>query len=94
MEFGIHESLPLFAGGLGVLAGDHLKAASDLSVPLVAVGLLYHQGYFHQFLNDDGWQQEEYPDTDFFHLPLRRAKDQFGILFSAIDAEIFCNDFF
>ena len=78
MEFGIHESLPLFAGGLGVLAGDHLKAASDMSIPLVAVGLLYHQGYFHQFLNDDGWQQEEYPDTDFFHLPLRRAKDQFG----------------
>ena len=67
MEFGIHESLPLFAGGLGVLAGDHLKAASDLSLPLVGMGLLFNKGYFHQFLNDEGWQQEEYPDNDIFH---------------------------
>ncbi len=78
MEFGIHESLPLFAGGLGVLAGDHLKAASDLSLPMVGVGLLFNKGYFRQFLNDEGWQQEEYPDNDIFHMPLRRVKDRFG----------------
>ena len=73
MEFGIHESIPLFAGGLGILAGDHLKAASDLELPLVGVGLLYRQGYFRQFLNQDGWQQEEYPETDFYQLPAERA---------------------
>ena len=78
MEFGIHESLPLFAGGLGVLAGDHLKAASDLSLPLVGVGLLFNKGYFRQFLNNEGWQQEEYPDNDIFHMPLRRVKDPSG----------------
>jgi len=78
MEFGIHESLPLFAGGLGVLAGDHLKAASDLSLPLVGMGLLFNKGYFHQFLNDEGWQQEEYPDNEIFHMPLRRMKDHSG----------------
>ncbi|RLC08858.1 MAG: DUF3417 domain-containing protein [Deltaproteobacteria bacterium] len=78
MEFGIHESLPLFAGGLGVLAGDHLKAASDLSLPLVGMGLLFNKGYFHQFLNDEGWQQEEYPDNDIFYMPLRRVKDHSG----------------
>lgn len=78
MEFGIHESLPLFAGGLGVLAGDHLKAASDLSLPLVGMGLLFSKGYFRQFLNDEGWQQEEYPDNDIFHMPLRRVKDSSG----------------
>ena len=78
MEFGIHESLPLFAGGLGILAGDHLKAASDLGLPLVGVGLLYRCGYFHQYLDPNGWQQEEYPETDYYHLPLRRAKDSHG----------------
>jgi len=78
MEFGIHESLPLFAGGLGVLAGDHLKAASDIGLPLVGMGLLYHQGYFRQFLDDTGWQQEAYPETDIFHLPLHRAQDPDG----------------
>jgi starch phosphorylase len=78
MEFGIHESLPLFAGGLGILAGDHLKAASDLALPLVGVGLLYRCGYFHQFLDPTGWQQEEYPETDYYHLPLRRARDASG----------------
>jgi starch phosphorylase len=78
MEFGIHESVPLFAGGLGVLAGDHLKAASDLTLPLIGVGLLYRQGYFHQFLDQEGWQQEEYPVTDLFHLPVKRAKDRSG----------------
>ena len=58
MEFGLHESLPLFAGGLGILAGDHLKAASNTGLPLVGVGLMHRQGYFRQFLNHEGWQQE------------------------------------
>jgi starch phosphorylase len=78
MEFGIHESLPLFAGGLGVLAGDHLKAASNMALPLIGIGLLYRQGYFRQYLNQDGWQQEEYPETDLYNLPLNREKDQNG----------------
>src|SRR5713226_3893289 len=69
-EFGIHESIPVYSGGLGVLAGDHLKAASDLGVPLVGVGLMYREGYFRQYLNADGWQQERYPENDFFNLPL------------------------
>jgi len=78
MEFGIHESLPLYAGGLGMLAGDHLKAASDMGLPLVAVGLLYRQGYFFQFLNQDGMQQETYPEQDLYRLPVKRAKDISG----------------
>ncbi|MBN2332610.1 MAG: alpha-glucan family phosphorylase, partial [Deltaproteobacteria bacterium] len=78
MEFGIHESLPLFAGGLGVLAGDHLKAASDLELPLVAVGLLFRDGYFHQYLDQNGWQQEGYQETDLFYLPIGKAKDSNG----------------
>src|SRR5438128_1613890 len=69
-EFGIHESIPIYSGGLGVLAGDHLKAASDLGIPLVGVGLMYREGYFRQYLNVDGWQQERYPENDFFNLPL------------------------
>jgi len=78
MEFGIHESLPLFAGGLGILAGDHLKAASDMALPLVGVGILYRKGYFTQFLNQDGWQQEEYNEIDIYNLPLKRAIDPSG----------------
>ena len=69
-EFGITESVRLYSGGLGVLAGDHLKSASELGIPLVGVGLAYHQGYFKQYLNADGWQQEVYLDQDFFNLPL------------------------
>jgi len=69
-EFGITECLSIFAGGLGVLAGDHLKSASDLGVPLVGVGLLYQQGYFRQYLNEAGWQQEVYENNDFQNLPL------------------------
>jgi starch phosphorylase len=69
-EFGIGEGLPIYSGGLGVLAGDHLKAASDLGIPLVAVGLLYSRGYFRQRLNHDGWQQEYYPQYDFYQMPL------------------------
>src|SRR5579863_4185251 len=74
-EFGITECLSIFAGGLGILAGDHLKAASDLGLPLVGVGLLYQQGYFRQFLNAAGWQQEAYEDNDFHTLPIRLLPD-------------------
>jgi starch phosphorylase len=69
-EFGITECLSIFAGGLGVLAGDHLKAASDLGLPLVGVGLAYQQGYFRQYLNAAGWQQEAFEDNDFHTLPI------------------------
>ena len=69
-EFGITDCLSIFAGGLGLLAGDHLKSASDLGLPLVGVGLLYQQGYFRQYLNEAGWQQEAYEDNDFSTLPL------------------------
>jgi starch phosphorylase len=75
MEFGIHESLPIFAGGLGILAGDHLKSASHLGLPLTAVGLLYRQGYFQQYLDQTGWQQESFPETNIFTLPMVRVKD-------------------
>lgn len=72
-EFGIHESIPIYAGGLGLLAGDHLKAASNMGLPLVAVGLLYRHGYFRQYLNDDGWQQERFVDNEVQNMPLERA---------------------
>ena len=72
-EFGITECLSIFAGGLGILAGDHLKSASDLGVPLVGVGLLYQQGYFKQYLNQSGWQQEAYENNDFENLPISPA---------------------
>ncbi len=63
-EFGVHESLPVYSGGLGVLAGDHIKSASDLDIPLVGIGLFYGQGYFRQRLDGNGWQREEYLKTD------------------------------
>jgi starch phosphorylase len=69
-EFGIHESLPVYSGGLGILAGDHLKSASEIALPLVGVGLLYRNGYFQQYLSADGWQQEAYPELDFYNLPV------------------------
>lgn len=69
-EFGIVEGLRLYSGGLGILAGDHLKSASDLGIPMVAVGLMYRRGYFRQYLNPDGWQQEQYPEADYYNLPL------------------------
>jgi starch phosphorylase len=72
-EYGLSEALPIYSGGLGVLSGHHLKSASDLGVPLVGVGLLYQQGYFHQYLSSDGWQQESYRDNDFFNLPVQPA---------------------
>jgi len=72
-EFGIHESLPIYSGGLGVLAGDHIKSASDLDIPLVGVGLFYGQGYFRQWLDSNGWQQEQYLETDVNQLPMQPA---------------------
>lgn len=75
-EFGINESLPIYSGGLGILAGDHLKAASDLGVPLVGVGLLYNRGYFRQRLTHDGWQEERYPQYDFYKMPLRLVRNE------------------
>ena len=78
MEFGVSEVLPNYSGGLGVLAGDHLKAASDLGVPLVAVGLLYRSGYFRQSLALDGWQVETYPVLDPQGLPLHLLTDESG----------------
>lgn len=78
MEYGLHESLPIYSGGLGILAGDHLKSASDLGLPLVGVGLLYRQGYFRQYLNNEGWQQEYCPENDFYNLPLILERDGSG----------------
>ncbi|HLK15174.1 MAG TPA: alpha-glucan family phosphorylase, partial [Fimbriimonadaceae bacterium] len=75
-EFGLSEGLPIYSGGLGVLAGDHLKAASDLGLPLVGVGLLYSRGYFRQRLNHDGWQQEVYPQYDYYSFPLDLMRDE------------------
>src|SRR6202051_1328235 len=72
-EFGLHESLPIYSGGLGVLAGDHIKSASDLGIPLIGIGLFYGQGYFRQYLDEKGWQQEEYLHTDVDQLPMELA---------------------
>lgn len=72
-EFGIHESIPIYSGGLGVLAGDHIKSASGLGVPLVAVGLFYSQGYFRQYLDETGMQGEDYLDTKIENLPMQPA---------------------
>ena len=70
-EFGVGEALPIYSGGLGILAGDHLKAASDLGLPLTGVGLFYRHGYFRQSLSVDGWQQERYPDLDPWSMALQ-----------------------
>ena len=72
-EFGLHESLPVYSGGLGVLAGDHIKSASDLDIPLIGIGLFYGQGYFRQRLDLNGWQREEYLETDVNQLPMEVA---------------------
>ena len=77
-EYGISNCLPIYSGGLGILAGDHLKTASDMGLPLTAIGLAYRQGYFHQYLNIDGWQQERYDDNDFAEMPLQRVLDDQG----------------
>ncbi|MCS7304058.1 MAG: alpha-glucan family phosphorylase [Thermoguttaceae bacterium] len=78
LEFGLHESIPIYSGGLGVLAGDHIKSASGLGVPLVAVGLFYDQGYFRQHLDSNGWQQEEYLHTKVEQLPMEPARTPSG----------------
>ena len=75
-EFGLTECLQIYSGGLGVLAGDHMKSASDLGLPLVGVGLCYKEGYFQQYLNNDGWQQERYELIDFFNQPMQLVCDE------------------
>ncbi len=77
-EYGIDTGLPVYSGGLGILSGDHLKASSDLGIPLVAVGLLYRYGYFRQFLSADGWQQERYEENDWYHMPVTLERDANG----------------
>jgi len=77
-EYGVHNSLPLYSGGLGMLAGDHLKSASDLGLPLIAIGLMYRFGYFRQRLSIDGWQQEHYGESDPSQLAIREAFDEQG----------------
>ena len=74
-EFGLASSLPIYSGGLGILAGDHVKSASDLNLPLVGMGLLYQEGYFSQYLSEDGWQMETYPVNDFDNLPVEQVMD-------------------
>ncbi len=78
MEFGIDVSLPTYSGGLGILSGDHIKTSSDLGLPLVGVGLLYRQGYFKQYLNADGFQQESYPENDWYNMPVEQCVDADG----------------
>ncbi|MFA7565493.1 MAG: alpha-glucan family phosphorylase [Alkalispirochaeta sp.] len=78
MEYGLNVSLPIYSGGLGVLSGDHMKSASDLGLPLVGVGLLYQQGYFRQYLNADGFQQESYPENDWYNMPVNQVLDANG----------------
>jgi starch phosphorylase len=94
-EFGLHESMPIYSGGLGILAGDHLKSASELGMPLVGVGLLYRNGYFQQYLSADGWQQEAYPELDFYNLALEQQKYTDGtpvrVRVDLPDNAVFCN---
>jgi starch phosphorylase len=78
MEFGLHESLPIYAGGLGVLSGDHSKEASDLGLPFVGVGFIYQQGYFRQRITEDGWQAEQWDTLDIDDLPIKPAKTPDG----------------
>ena len=77
-EYGLHECLPIYSGGLGTLAGDHLKTASDLSIPLVGVGLLYRNGFFKQVIDKNGTQTEEYPENDFSSIPVQIVQDDRG----------------
>jgi len=78
LEYGINENVRIYSGGLGALAGDHLKAASDMGVPLVAIGLMYRQGYFEQYLDSDGMQQERYPENEVQNMPLDKQLDKDG----------------
>ena len=77
-EYGLDQTIPIYSGGLGILSGDHLKSASDLGIPLVAVGLLYKNGYFHQKINGYGEQQTEYRNIDLYDLPINPVKDEKG----------------
>lgn len=77
-EYGLDQTIPIYSGGLGILSGDHLKSASDLGIPLVAVGLLYKNGYFHQKINGYGGQETEYNNIDLYDLPINAVKDQNG----------------
>ncbi len=76
LEYGLDTGLPVYSGGLGVLSGDTLKSASDLGLPMIAVGLLYRYGYFRQFLSSDGWQQERYEENDWYHMPVQLVKNE------------------
>jgi starch phosphorylase len=78
MEYGMDTSLPIYSGGLGILSGDHMKTSSDMGLPLVGVGLLYRQGYFKQMLNADGYQQESYPENDWYNMPVERKNGKDG----------------
>ncbi len=78
-EYGFHESLGIYSGGLGVLAGDHMKSASDMALPAIGVGLLYRKGYFRQSIDADGHQEHNYPDYDLSRLPLSRVQDPSGV---------------
>ncbi|MDR2842025.1 MAG: alpha-glucan family phosphorylase, partial [Spirochaetaceae bacterium] len=78
MEYGMDVSLPIYSGGLGILSGDHMKTSSDLALPLVGIGLLYRQGYFQQYLNADGFQQELYPENDWYNMPVERKNGKDG----------------
>jgi starch phosphorylase len=77
-EYGLDEGLPVYSGGLGVLSGDHLKSASDLGLPLTGVGILYREGYFRQYLNADGYQQEAYPENDWYTMPVHLVHGEDG----------------
>jgi glycogen phosphorylase len=83
-EYGLHESLGIYSGGLGVLAGDHMKSASDMAIPFVGVGLLYRKGYFRQSIDADGHQEHNYPDYDLYRLPLSRVQDAIGVPLSVV----------
>jgi glycogen phosphorylase len=93
-EFGLHESLPIYSGGLGILAGDHLKSASEIGLPLIAIGLLYRNGYFQQYLSADGWQQEAYPELDFYNMAVEPVRHTDGspvhIRVEMPDNAVFC----
>jgi starch phosphorylase len=78
MEYGMDVSLPIYSGGLGMLSGDHMKTSSDMGLPLVGIGLLYRQGYFRQYLNADGFQQESYPENDWYNMPVELKTDKTG----------------
>ncbi len=86
-EYGLHESLGIYSGGLGVLAGDHLKAASDMAIPFVGVGLFYRHGYFRQTIDADGHQEHAYPDYDPRLLPVTRVAGEDGAIVPRLTVE-------